>query len=218
MQNFLGVHNDGTAIVSILVAFVIGTAIHEFSHAWTALMLGDDTAERQGRITLNPIAHLDPIGFLGMVLLAIGGFGIGWGKPVPVNPNRLRWHQRGMALTALAGPVSNVILATIFIIPLRFGHATLPGKGNEFMHWFIWTNLLLASFNMIPIPPLDGHKILTGILPDFWYPVLAPLEKYGVIVLIGLIFIGSIGGPILGAMYDPVYNLLRHAIAGPVPI
>ncbi|HLI51217.1 MAG TPA: site-2 protease family protein, partial [Thermomicrobiaceae bacterium] len=84
MQNFLGVTRDGTAIVSILVAFVIGTAIHEFSHAWTALMLGDDTAQHQGRITLNPLAHLDPIGFLGMVLLAIGGFGIGWGKPVPV--------------------------------------------------------------------------------------------------------------------------------------
>lgn len=219
MFNFLGgPRPDGTTIIATLVAFVIATAVHEFCHAWSALMLGDDTAQRQGRITLNPIVHFDPIGFLGMALIAIGGFGIGWGKPVPINPNRLRWHQRGMALTALAGPASNVIMAVLFIIPLRFGHATPPHVLDVFIRSFVFVNLLLAAFNLIPIPPLDGSKILTGILPNFWYPYLAPLERYGVLILILLILFGGIGGEILQAMYSPVYNLLNSVIAGPVPI
>lgn len=215
-------HPDGTTIIAILVAFVVATTVHEFCHAWTALMLGDDTAERLGRISLNPIVHFDPIGFLGMVLIAVGGFGIGWGKPVPINPSRLRWRQRGMAITALAGPVSNVVMAGLFILPLRFGHAAPPHLLDVFIRNFVFVNLLLAAFNLIPIPPLDGSKILTGILPNFWYPFLAPLERYGVIVLIVLIMLGGFGGgigpSILSAMYSPVYNLLHSWIAGPVPL
>lgn len=214
--NLFGARPDGTVIVATLVAFIIGTTIHEFSHAWSALMLGDDTAQRQGRITLNPLMHFDPIGFLGMVLIAIGGFGIGWGRPVPINPGRLWGHQRGMAITALAGPLSNVVLATLCVIPLRFGQADLPPTAHTFLTSMIWVNLLLASFNLIPIPPLDGHKILTGILPNFWYPILAPLERYGVLILIGLVFLGGIGQPILGAMFSPVFDQLQHWIAGPV--
>ncbi|HEX3724297.1 MAG TPA: site-2 protease family protein, partial [Nitrolancea sp.] len=109
-------------IIATLVAFVLGITVHEFSHAWSALMLGDDTAERQGRVTLNPLSHLDPIGSIGILFLVIGGFGIGWGRPVPISPSRLRGRHRGVGITAIAGPVANVLLAAIFVIPLRFGH------------------------------------------------------------------------------------------------
>ena len=214
MFNFLNVKLDPATIAAILIAFVIGTTIHEFCHAWTALMLGDDTAQRQGRISLNPIVHFDPIGFLGMVLIAIGGFGIGWGRPVPVNPSRLRGRQRGMAMVAVAGPVSNVVLATIFELPLRFGNPTLPHFPMLLVQAMVSVNLLLASFNLIPIPPLDGHKILTGLLPDFWHPYLAPLERYGVVILIALILLGSITAPILTSLYGPVYGALHSAIVG----
>lgn len=213
-----GFRPDPTVVITTLIAFVVGTTVHEFCHAWSALMLGDDTAQRQGRVTLNPIMHFDPIGFLGMVLIAIGGFGIGWGRPVPVNPNSLRGHQRGMALTALAGPVSNVVLAILFIIPLRFGNPALPQFGDVLLRAMVWVNLLLASFNLIPIPPLDGHKILTGLLPNFWYPYLAPLERYGIFVLLVLFLIPAVGQPILASMYGPVYRLLSTTVAGNIPL
>ncbi|MBX6342264.1 MAG: site-2 protease family protein, partial [Thermomicrobiaceae bacterium] len=167
---------------------------------------------------LNPLAHFDPLGFLGMLFIAIGGFGIGWGRPVPINPGRLWGHQRGMALTALAGPASNIVLATACVVPLRFGHLQLSGFAHTLLAELVLVNLLLASFNLIPIPPLDGHKILTGILPNFWYQYLAPLEQYGVFILLLLIFFGGIGGQILSAMYSPVFTLLRTLVVGPMPI
>ncbi|HVB65318.1 MAG TPA: site-2 protease family protein [Nitrolancea sp.] len=201
-------------IIATLVAFVLGITVHEFSHAWSALMLGDDTAERQGRVTLNPLSHLDPIGSIGILFLVIGGFGIGWGRPVPINPSRLRGRQRGVGLTAIAGPVSNVLLAAIFVIPLRFGHLEAGSAAYVFLRQIVLINMLLASFNLIPIPPLDGHKILTGALPNFWTPCLAPLEKYGIVVLIVLIMFGSLSTAILTPMYAPVYNLLSHLIVG----
>jgi Zn-dependent protease len=201
-------------IIATLVAFVLGITVHEFSHAWSALMLGDDTAERQGRVTLNPLSHLDPIGSIGILFLVIGGFGIGWGRPVPINPSRLRGRQRGVGMTAIAGPLSNVLLALIFVIPLRFGHLEAGSAAYVFLRQIVLINMLLASFNLIPIPPLDGHKILTGILPNFWTPYLAPLEKYGVVVLIVLIMFGSLSTAILTPMYAPVYNLLSHLIVG----
>lgn len=201
-------------IIATLVAFVVGITVHEFSHAWSALMLGDDTAQRQGRVTLNPLSHLDPIGSIGILFLVIGGFGIGWGRPVPISPSRLRWRQRGMGITAIAGPVSNVVLAAIFVIPLRFGHVDQGTAAYVMLRQMVIINMLLAAFNLIPIPPLDGSKILTGVLPDFWYPYLAPLERYGVVVLLALILFGSIGGSVLGAMYGPVYNSLAHVLVG----
>ncbi len=201
-------------IIATLVAFVLGITVHEFSHAWSALMLGDDTAQRQGRVTLNPLSHLDPIGSIGILFLVIGGFGIGWGRPVPIAPSRVRGGQRGMGVTALAGPASNVILAAIFVIPLRFGHIEAGSAAYVFLRQIVLINMLLAAFNMIPIPPLDGSKILTGILPRFWYPYLAPLEQYGVFILLALILFGSLGGSILSAMYSPVYNGLAHLLVG----
>lgn len=206
-------------ILATIVAFVVGITVHEFCHAWSALMLGDDTAQRQGRVTLNPLAHLDPIGTLGMLMIAVLGFGIGWGRPVPVNPNRLRGRQRGMAVTALAGPLSNVVVATLFAIPYRFGGGLdVPPLVGVLVQQLVVVNILLAAFNLIPIPPLDGLKILTGLLPDFWYPYLAPLEQYGVAILLVLIVLGSWGGSsILAAMYLPVFRLLFTLIVGQAP-
>lgn len=201
-------------IIATLVAFVLGITVHEFSHAWSALMLGDDTAQRQGRVTLNPLSHLDPVGSIGILFLVIGGFGIGWGRPVPIVPSRLRGRQRGMGVTAIAGPLSNVVLAAIFVVPLRFGNVEAGSMAYVFLRQIVLINLLLAAFNCIPIPPLDGSKILTGILPSFWYPYLAPLERYGVVILLALILFGSLGGSILSAMYSPVYDSLSHVIIG----
>lgn len=203
-------------LVAILLAFVIGITIHEFSHAWSALMLGDDTAAGQGRVTLNPLSHLDPIGTIGFLLIAVAGFGIGWGRPVPVNAARVRWRQRGLGITAIAGPISNVVIAALFAIPLRFGDMAALGSGVEtIVLYMVLVNVLLASFNLIPVPPLDGHKILVGILPNFWHPFLAPLERYGIPILLMLIMAGFFfGGSVLSAMYSPVYNLLTSILVG----
>jgi Zn-dependent protease len=223
----------GEQIVTVLLCFVIATTIHEFMHAYTAWRLGDDTARDLGRITLNPAMHFEPFGFFGMVMISLGYSFIGWGKPVPVNPNRFRAanfvdRKRGMALVALAGPVSNVVQAAAAALSLRLaGHDAADfnvltstdlngGTITYFLAWYFWVNVLLASFNMIPIPPLDGHKILVGILPNFWYPVLAPLERYGFMILFLIFFVSgrtSSGSSITDAMFSPLQSLLiRHLL------
>jgi len=198
--------------MAFLLSFVIATTIHEFMHAWVAHKLGDNTARDLGRITLNPVEHFDPIGFFGMVMISIGFPFIGWGKPVPVNPSRFTHRfggdrQRGMAIVAAAGPLSNVAQALVAAIPVQLAvrSGVDLGQGLELLTAFVTVNVLLASFNMIPIPPLDGHKILIGILPRFWTPLLAPLERYGFLVLMLLFFVGGrIGGSIVGGILNPV--------------
>ncbi len=208
-------------IVAYLASFVIAIAIHEFMHAWSAFRLGDRTAKDLGRITLNPIEHFDPIGFLGMAMISIGIPFIGWGKPVPVNPGRFtgRWarhRHQGMALVAFAGPLSNVGLAILMAIPYQIvirNNIVVNEYVWLFITSFIWVNILLASFNMIPVPPLDGYRILTGILPDFWRPLLAPLEQYGFMILLLLLFIGgSLGDSLIGGIMQPVRDLLLDVV------
>lgn len=208
-------------IITILICFILAVAVHEFMHAFTAWRLGDDTAARLGRLTLNPAVHFEPFGFLGMVLISLGFNFIGWGKPVPVATNRLHGQSvearnRRMALVAIAGPVSNVVMAGIAAVAIRFMRDTDAASGDVFyfVRWFFIVNVLLASFNMIPVPPLDGHKILVGLLPSFWYPVLAPLERYGFLILIALFFIGSRfgGASITSSMIDPVRSLLTRLL------
>lgn len=211
-------------IIMVLVSFVIAITIHEFMHAYTAHKLGDDTARRLGRITFNPIEHFDPIGFFGMVLIAMGFPFIGWGKPVPVQPGNFRgkWATRrkeGMLLVAAAGPLSNVAQALIVALPFQYMYRNNLGDPAlmEFLLTFIQINILLAAFNMIPIPPLDGYKILTGILPNFWTPILRPLEQYGFMILFLFIIVGNqLGaGSVLSTMISPVYNaLFRVAMTG----
>ena len=207
-------------IVAILASFVIAVSIHEFMHAWTAHRLGDDTARDEGRITLNPVSHFEPFGFIGMVLIALGFPFIGWGKPVPVSPGQFRgtWarrRQQGMLLVAAAGPLSNVAQAFLVALPYQYAirNGIDMGELGDVLWWFIRINILLAAFNMIPIPPLDGHKILMGLLPAFWYPMFAALERYGFMILILLLFIGGrAGGSIIGGMIDPVEDALLRIV------
>jgi Zn-dependent protease len=147
-----------------LLAVVLGITIHEFSHALSAELLGDSTARYQGRLTLNPVAHFDPVGGLMILVSSLTGFGFGWGKPVPVNPYRLRFGPRiGMALTSLAGPFSNLVLATLFGALLR-----LIGPMPALLYMVLWTvvsvNVALAIFNLLPVPPLDGFSVVQGLL------------------------------------------------------
>lgn len=207
-------------VIAILFAFVVATTIHEYMHARVAYELGDDTAASQGRITFNPVAHFEPIGFFGMVMISVGFPFIGWGKPVPVSPwrmTRLPRHRRkqGLALVALAGPVSNIILATIAVIPIQLAIRNNIDLGQllQILNWFVFVNILLASFNMIPIPPLDGFNTLNGLLPDFWTPILSPLARYGFPILLVLILVGgSLGDSIFGSMAYPLRNTLQDLL------
>jgi Zn-dependent protease len=213
---------DPRFFVAIIVTFVIAITVHEFMHAWTAWMLGDDTARMLGRVSLNPVVHFDPVGALLFVLIALGLPGIAWGKPVPVNDFRLRPAGRfgrhgSMALVAFAGPLSNVVLGAIGagILRLAWSSGMNLGGVEQFLAIFVRVNFLLAAFNMIPLPPLDGSRILVALLPAFWRPVLAPLERYGVPILILLLIFGrGIGSSIIGGITEPVNQLLLKIFVG----
>jgi Zn-dependent protease len=177
------------AINKLLVLGVvcISLTVHELSHGWVAYQLGDDTAKARGRLSLNPLKHIDPIGLL---MLLVANFG--WAKPVPVDPRNFQKvdQQTGMLLTALAGPMSNIVLTFLGVmlmsgLPAAFwsNHVYLLA----FMYIFITLNANLAFFNLLPVPPLDGSKILFGILPKRFYGLLYQLERYGGVLLIILI-------------------------------
>jgi Zn-dependent protease len=184
---------DAPTIIARMVVLLLAFTIHELAHAVSADYLGDPTARRMGRVTLNPLAHLDPIGTL---LLLVSGFG--WAKPVPVQPFNLRGNPRtSMALVAAAGPASNIIMAILFAIPVRMGLIGIAFQSGggflpsaEFLLFnLIWINIILALFNLLPISPLDGSKILMGILPANLSAQLRWLEQYGFIILLVLVFL-----------------------------
>lgn len=169
----------------LMPGFIIGLTFHEYAHGWTAYRLGDDTARNYGRLTLNPIAHLDPIGFL---MLCLAGFG--WAKPVPVNPYNLKTNfKQGMLMVALAGPVTNVIVALVLMFILSILFRIDNGLLTEIIARGIFINILLAFFNLLPIPPLDGSRILAGLIPgeNTW---IYNIEQYGFIILLVLVFTG----------------------------
>lgn len=182
---------DLANIAAFLLALVLSISIHEFAHALVAELQGDPTARYMGRLTLNPVAHFDPMGALMILVSAISGFGFGWGKPVPVNPRNLRSGPRvGMGIVAAAGPLSNVLLAMLFAVPFRL-HLALPGLLGSLLHTVIWVNIGLAIFNLIPLFPLDGYSVLRGVLATIraawayrWTNVLDSLQAQGPILLI----------------------------------
>jgi Zn-dependent protease len=208
---------DLVQTVYLLVALVISISFHEFFHAWLAVELGDSTPRQNGRLTLNPVAHFEPVGALMIVFLAISGWGIGWGKPVIVNPYNFRMDQRiGMGITAVAGPFSNLLLAAVAAIPIRLGMA-MPDPLFTFFFIMVLVNVSLAIFNLIPLPPLDGFDVVQAVLTAIRTPWsrnlndrLDRLAAYGPLVLFALLAIGWILpiDPIGLLMGGPVNSIL----------
>ena len=178
------------------LAALLSISVHESAHALSAHWLGDDTAKRMGRISLNPFRHLDPVGFFMMVVAHFG-----WARPVPVDMRRFKNPKVGMALTALAGPLSNILLALIstfafYLTPAAERSAGIANVLISFFRVMIILNTGLAVFNLIPISPLDGSKILAIVLPDAAYLKLMRYEPYGMLILIGLLFLNLLDKPL----------------------
>lgn len=203
-----GLSFDLPSLLTYVITLVIGITLHEFAHAKVADMLGDDTPRMNGRVTLNPLSHLDPIGSLMMVFAHFG-----WGKPVPVNPYALgRRSPAALMWVSLAGPAANLLLAILAAIPLRLGWASsaspqpfLPSS-MQFLTAFIFTNLFLTLFNLIPLAPLDGDKIADYFFPPSIGRVLETIRPFGPMILIALLFVS----PMLG------FDFVREVVAPPV--
>lgn len=210
----------------VVLSLLVAITIHEFSHALVANSLGDDTARRLGRLSLNPRRHLDP---MGTVMMLVAGFG--WGKPVPVNQNRLTHGPRGMTLVAAAGPLSNLILAFLLAIPFKLGLLVWsPLSLNRIAHVMtggfregmadivglvIFFNLILAVFNLIPLAPLDGSKVVGGLVPRHQAAAYARLERNGPLILVAIVMMDyAFGLGILWGIIGPVVDGLRSAAVG----
>jgi Zn-dependent protease len=192
-----------------IIILIMSVVIHEVAHGYVANLLGDKTAEYEGRLTLNPLKHLDPVGSLLIPLLSyqFGGFIIGWAKPVPFNPYNLRNQKWGEAIVAVAGPASNLIIALVFGLVIRFGQASLPESFLAVSAMITFINILLAVFNLVPIPPLDGSKILFSILP-FNSPARALLERNSLIlVFIFIFFLWRFVSPIVSVIFKFITGL-----------
>lgn len=209
-------------IVAFLISLLIAIDVHEFAHAWMANELGDPTARIQGRLSLNPLVHLDPMGTMMMLFSVFYGFGIGWGKPVPVNPVYLRKGPRvGMGLVAAAGPLSNLVLAAMVAVPIRLG-LTMSWSLLNLLLILISVNIGIALFNLLPIPPLDGASILQGILSAIgtqWsYRVSEAFDRIqaqGYMIFVLLILVDQIlPFSILGSILGVPYRLLLRLIVG----
>jgi Zn-dependent protease len=207
----------GFLIIAPPILFAL--TVHEYAHGWVALKFGDPTAKMAGRLTLNPLSHLDPIGTIMLFIIHLG-----WAKPVPVNPYYFRDPKRDMMWVSLAGPGANVLTAFGFGLIIRFLNLfpTNPGVESSLFGVIIQMivfglviNLVLAFFNLIPIPPLDGSKILMGILPPQYEEPFMQLERFGPFLLIGIILIGrALQIPILWGILSPFVSFFSYLFAG----
>ncbi len=213
--------NTRTLIAGVL-GILLALDVHEFFHAWVANQLGDPTARHMGRISLNPIVHLDPLGTIMMLFAAVYGRGIGWGKPVPVNPRNLRYGPRvGMGIVSLAGPFANLVTAAVIALPFRL-RLDLPGALPELLIRVLLINIGLAVFNLIPLPPLDGYGVLQGIVAGIRGPTgyrlsqnLAALERQGPALLLFLILASQfLGLDVLGWFMNPLVGLFLRLVLG----
>jgi len=211
--------DSATQFIFQIAVLIFSVVIHEVSHGYAALALGDETAKDAGRLTLNPLKHLDPFGSVLLPVLSylLGGFIFGWARPVPYNPHNLRNQKWGPALVGAAGPAANISIALIFGLLVRFLPSFLDNVSGVFVFNFITIastiallNLVLAFFNLVPIPPLDGSKLLFAILPHQWRGVQFFLEQYGFMLL--LIFIFFFAGWIL-----PIVLFSFRLITGTLP-
>jgi len=163
-------------------------ALHELAHAWVAWRLGDPTARDEGRVTLNPLKHLDPLGTLMFAVTSlVAGLPFGWAKPVPVRPGYFRRPKEGMAVVAAAGPATNFALALVALAVYR--HAGLSGEAEEIVRLAYLVNVVLGIFNLIPIPPLDGSRVIGVLMDDATYGRWVRLDQYGMIVVLGLFLV-----------------------------
>jgi Zn-dependent protease len=208
-------------VLAIGMILAISFPVHEFAHAWAAYRLGDGTAKLFGRLTLNPIAHFDPIGGLMLIVSGLIGFGIGWAKPTPVNPVNLRGGRDSEGIVAFAGPASNLVLAALGAIPMRLLLAAsdngtrVPVIVLNVLAFFVLINIALLLFNLVPVPPLDGSKVMFSMMSarqEFqWRPVL---QQYGFLLLIVVAFVPLLPGQqtVFGFIFEkigiPVVNFL----------
>ena len=199
-------------LLYLLPILLISLTVHELAHGWIAYRLGDPTAKSRGRLTLNPLKHLDPLGTaMFVVTYLFSGFVFGWAKPIPVSPYYFRNRQRGMAVVGAAGPACNFLMAVLFGVILRFTYPLLaadPGPIDraifEILFMFVQINIVLGVFNLIPIPPLDGSRVLGGFLPRSAYQKWVAVDRYGVYILLVVIV----------AFQRPFFSLISGAVTG----
>jgi Zn-dependent protease len=201
--------------VVLIAAVVPSIILHEISHGVVALAFGDDTAKRAGRLTLNPIKHIDPFGTLILpALLSLSGVGVfGYAKPVPVNVGRLRHPRNESLLVSLAGPTTNIVLCLITFVWVRTVHPsflsfTSGPMANRFIFIFGYVNVLLAVFNLLPIPPLDGSALVERLLPSAWLPTWYRIRPYGLLILLVLVFFTGVVGTVVQPFFDGLRNFV----------
>ncbi len=199
--------NDPQAFVAFIIAVVVAITVHEFSHAAVATVQGDRTPRLQGRLTLNPIAHLDPLGSIALVLA-----GFGWGRPVQFSPYQLRSKRAGAAMVGLAGPASNFALALLSAVLLRvllFQSSSGGGFSLILLERLVSLNVVLGVFNLVPIPPLDGSRLLSIVLPPGRQGIVYFLDRYGIFILLALLILApGLLTPFFDAVIRFVYRLV----------
>lgn len=199
---------DITSFVLWIMAIVYAITVHEFSHAVSAATLGDSTPDRQGRVTLNPLAHIDPLGLLFLVVV-----GFGWGRPVQFDPYQLKHPRRDSALISIAGPISNFISAVAFALIagayMSVAHAGQENLLVQFLTLLIFINIALGIFNLLPIPPLDGSRLVTALLPDrgAWFAFKMWLERSGPVLLISLLILDRLTNlDVFGFLFNLIWG------------
>ncbi len=203
--------SDPNVIKLLIYAVIVASAIfHEYAHAWAAYALGDDTAKREGRLTLNPLAHLDPLGtvVVPLFLLFYSGVFIGWAKPVPYNPYALKDQRYGSLKVAAAGPLTNLIIAVFFGLILRFLEPSIyaPAGFWDFWGFVVYINIFLALFNLLPLPPLDGSKIFEDLFPKFFRQIS---ERLGIF---GILFAFLAAMFILGPLANIIFSIITGSL------